>query len=242
MIKRIDNRLFDQLRNIKITRDYTEYAEGSILVEFGATKVICNASVLENVPKFLLGKNHGWVTAEYSMLPRATHTRNNRDSVSGKVNARSQEISRLIGRSMRSCIDLVQLGNRQIILDCDVLQADGGTRTASITGAFVALYDSVSKLITSELIKTNPIRNFLAAVSVGIYQGEVIVDLNYEEDSKCDTDMNVVMLDNGGIVEIQGTAENNSFSKAQLDQLLDLAHISISHIIQLQKSALNFTK
>ena len=201
----------NQLRQVKITRNYTKHAEGAVLVEFGATKVLCTASVEESVPPFLKGKGQGWVTAEYAMLPRATNTRNKREISQGKPNARNQEIQRLIGRSLRSIVDFAKLGERQIIIDCDVIQADGGTRTASITGAYVALCDAISVLLKSDKISQNPLREALAAVSVGVYQGAALLDLDYLEDSNCDTDMNVVMTESGGIVEIKGTAEKSTF-------------------------------
>ncbi len=237
-IVRINNRLSDQLRNISITRNYTKFADGAVLIEFGDTKVICTASIDENVPQFLKGKKSGWISAEYSMLPRATHTRNKRDSLSGKVNPRAQEISRLIGRSLRSGVDLNKLGERQIILDCDVLQADGGTRTASITGAFVALHDAVSKLLDGKLIKKNPIKHFIAAVSVGVYQGVELLDLDYEEDNGCDTDMNLVMTEDFNIVEIQGTAEKTPFNRTVMNSLLDIGQMGIAQLIKIQKQAL----
>lgn len=233
------NRATNQLREVKITRQYTAYAEGSVLIEFGNTKVLCNASVEEKVPPFLKGKNKGWVTAEYSMLPRATHSRTTRESVAGKVNSRSQEISRLIGRSLRSCIDLNKLGERQIVIDCDVIQADGGTRTASITGAFVALYDAITYLLNKKSIKTNPIKHHLAAISVGISNDQQLLDLDYKEDSSCESDINVVMFDNLEIVEIQGTAEGKTFSRTELNGLLDLAESGIKDLLDYQKSALN---
>lgn len=235
---RPSKRANNQLREIKITRNFTCHAEGSVLVEFGATKVICTASVEENVPPFLKGRGQGWVTAEYAMLPRATHTRNKRDINSGKPNSRGQEISRLIGRSLRSAVDLALLGERQIIIDCDVIQADGGTRTASITGAMVALYDAVDGLLQQEKLVVNPIQKFIAAVSVGVYQGQNILDLDYPEDSNCDSDINVVMDDSGGIIEIQGTAEGATFSRQNLNQLLDLAESGINELILLQKKTL----
>nr|HMT03457.1 ribonuclease PH [Burkholderiales bacterium] len=205
---------------------------------FGDTKVICTASIDENVPQFLKGKKSGWISAEYSMLPRATHIRNKRDSLSGKVNPRAQEISRLIGRSLRASVDLNKLGERQIILDCDVLQADGGTRTASITGAFVALHDAVTKLLDSKLIKKNPIKQFIAAVSVGVYKGYELLDLDYEEDNCCDTDMNLVMTEDFNIIEIQGTAEKTPFNRTVMNNLLNIGQIGIAQLIKIQKQAL----
>ena len=237
---RIDGRKINDLREIKITRNYTKYAEGSVLIEFGDTKVLCTASVDEDVPPFLKNGTSGWVTAEYAMLPRATHTRNKRDAVNGKVNARAQEISRLISRSLRASTDLTKLGKRQILIDCDVLQADGGTRTASITGAFVALYDAVSGLVKSGAITENPIKQFLAAISVGICQDKCFLDLNYAEDVGCDTDMNLVMLEDLSIIEIQGTAEGKPFTRELMNQMIDLAEAGITQLIKKQKAALGF--
>lgn len=228
----------NQLRQVKITRNYTKHAEGAVLVEFGATKVLCTASVEESVPPFLKGKGQGWVTAEYAMLPRATNTRNKREISQGKPNARNQEIQRLIGRSLRSIVDFTKLGERQIIIDCDVIQADGGTRTASITGAYVALCDAISVLLRSGRISQNPLREALAAVSVGVYQGAALLDLDYLEDSNCDTDMNVVMTESGGIVEIQGTGEKSPFSRVMFNQLLDLAESGINELFMLQRESL----
>ncbi len=233
-----NDRKYNQLREVKITRNYTKYAEGSVLIEFGNTKVLCNASVEEKVPQFLHGKSQGWIHAEYNMLPRATHHRTQRDLVQGKINSRSQEISRLIGRSLRACIDLCKLGERQIIIDCDVIQADGGTRTASITGAYVALHDAINNLIERKLINNSPIKYQLAAVSVGIYNHETLLDLDYNEDSQCESDINVVMLDNLEIVEIQGTAEGLAFSRQELNNLLDLAEIGIKELLKKQTLAL----
>lgn len=235
---RKDHRQVDELRKVKFTRHYTKYAPGSVLIEFGDTKVLCTASIEDSVPRFLLHKNQGWLTAEYSMLPGSTHTRIKREAVVGKLNARSQEISRLIGRSLRSCIDLKLLGKRQITIDCDVLQADGGTRSASITGAFVALYDAVNFLLANEIIKVNPIKNFVAAISAGVVKSSALLDLDYAEDSSCDNDINFVLLDNNQIVEIQGSAEQNSFDKATLDALFSLASLGIEQLIQKQKEAL----
>ncbi len=234
---RPSNRQANQLREIKFTRNYTCHAEGSVLIEFGNTKVICTASVEESVPPFLKGKGEGWVTAEYSMLPRATHTRNKRDSTQGKPNARAQEIQRLIGRSLRGIVDLKALGERQILIDCDVIQADGGTRTASITGAYVALYDAINDLITRGKLTVSPLLEAVAAISVGIYQGTAVLDLDYAEDSNCDTDMNVVMTASGKLIEIQGTAENGAFDRLALNQMLDLAELGIKQLIQFQLQA-----
>jgi ribonuclease PH len=228
----------DQLRDLRITRDYTCHAEGSVLIEFGHTKVLCTASVEESVPPFLRGKGEGWVTAEYGMLPRSTHTRSAREAAKGKQSGRTQEIQRLIGRSLRAVTDLKALGERQITLDCDVLQADGGTRCASITGAAVALHDALAKLVAAGKLAAHPMRELVAAVSVGIVNGTPVLDLDYNEDSACDTDMNVVMTASGGMVEVQGTAEGAPFSRAELDALLALAEKGIGDIVTAQKSAL----
>ncbi|AXS81105.1 ribonuclease PH [Dechloromonas sp. HYN0024] len=228
----------DQLRTVKITRNFTRHAEGSVLIEMGDTRVLCTASVEENVPPFLRGKGQGWVTAEYGMLPRATHTRSAREAAKGKQTGRTQEIQRLIGRSLRAVTDLKALGERQITLDCDVLQADGGTRCASITGAWVALYEACEKLVTAGKLPANPVRDHVAAISVGIYQGSPVLDLDYPEDSNCDTDMNVVMTGAGGIVEIQGTAEGEPFSREQMSVLVDLATMGIRQLTAAQRSAL----
>lgn len=235
---RFNNRKNSELRPIKITRHYTKHAEGSVLIEFGETKVICTATIEDKIPEFLAGKNQGWISAEYSMLPRATHIRNKRDGIAGKVNPRAQEISRLIGRSLRAAIDLIQIGERQILIDCDVIQADGGTRTASITGAFVALYDALTKLVESGKINRHPISKCLAAVSVGVYQGIPILDLDYYEDSKCDSDMNFVMFDDLSLVEVQGTAEGAAFSRKEMDEMLDFAELGIAQLVALQKQAI----
>jgi ribonuclease PH len=226
------------LRSLTITRGYTMHAEGSVLVAFGNTKVLCTASVEESVPGFLKGKGQGWVTAEYGMLPRSTHTRTAREAAKGKQSGRTQEIQRLIGRSLRAVTDLAALGERQITLDCDVLQADGGTRCASITGACVALHEACNKLVAAGKLAANPMRDFVAAVSVGIFAGTPVLDLDYDEDSSCDTDMNVVMTGSGGLVEVQGTAEGAPFSRAEMEALLDLATAGIAQIITAQKSAL----
>lgn len=231
-------RLAHQLREIKITRHYTKHAEGSVLIECGDTKVICTASVDERVPPHKKGSGEGWVTAEYGMLPRSTDSRMPREAAKGKQSGRTQEIQRLIGRSLRAVVDLKKLGERTIQLDCDVIQADGGTRTASITGAFVALHDAVSDLLANGLITESPLKEFVAAVSVGIYRGTPVLDLDYLEDSDCDTDMNVVMLGNGHFVEVQGTAEGNAFSRAEMDTLLELASNGIAQLIEKQRAAL----
>ena len=228
----------DELRPIRITRHFTCHAEGSVLIEMGDTRVLCTASVEESVPPFLRGKGQGWVTAEYGMLPRSTHTRTSREAAKGKQTGRTQEIQRLIGRSLRAVIDLGALGERQITLDCDVLQADGGTRCASITGAWIALYDACAKLVAEGKLPANPIRDQVAALSVGIYQGTPVTDLDYPEDSDCDTDMNVIMTGSAGIVEIQGTAEGEPFTRAQMNQLVDMAEAGIRQLIACQKEAL----
>ena len=227
-----------QLREVRITRQYTCHAEGSVLIEMGQTKVLCTASVEESVPSFLRGKGQGWVTAEYGMLPRSTHTRTAREAAKGKQSGRTLEIQRLIGRSLRAVTDLVALGERQITLDCDVLQADGGTRCASITGAWLALHDACEKLVANGKLPSNPVRDHVAAVSVGIFEGMPVLDLDYPEDSSCDTDMNVIMTGAGGIVEIQGTAEGEPFTRAQMSQLVDMAEAGISTLIAKQKETL----
>ena len=236
---RPSNRETNQLRDIRITRNYTKHAEGSVLIEFGDTKVICTASVNDGVPRFLKGKNQGWVTAEYSMLPRATHTRTDREASRGKQGGRTLEIQRLIGRSLRACVDMKKLGEHTINIDCDVIQADGGTRTASITGATVALHDAITWLQEKNKIKGNPFKHFVAAVSVGIYRGQSVLDLDYAEDVLAETDMNVVMTDEGKYIEVQGTAEDGSFDRKQLDELLDLADDGIKSLIEKQQQALN---
>jgi ribonuclease PH len=228
----------DELRPIAIERGYTRHAEGSVLVAFGDTRVICTASVEEGVPGFLKGRGQGWVTAEYGMLPRSTHTRTDREAARGKQTGRTQEIQRLIGRSLRAVTDLGQLGERTVKVDCDVIQADGGTRTASVTGAFVALHDAVTKLRERGALAASPIRDFVAAVSVGLYEGVPVLDLDYAEDSRCDTDMNVVMTGSGGFVEVQGTAEGEPFSAAQMQALIVLAQQGITRLVAKQKAAL----
>ena len=228
----------ENLRPVSIIRGFTKHAEGSVLVQFGDTHVLCTASILEKVPPHQKGSGEGWVTAEYGMLPRATHTRGDREAAKGKQSGRTQEIQRLIGRSMRSVFDLKLLGERTIHLDCDVLQADGGTRTAAITGAFVAARDAVNQLLEKKVLSKDPIKDHVAAISVGIYQGVPVLDLDYAEDSACDTDMNVVMTGQGGIIEVQGTAEGAAFSRTELDQLLSLAESGIKDLVQLQKVAL----
>mgnify|MGYP003333582488 FL=1 len=235
---RPDGRAADALRPVSITRGYTKHAEGSVLVAFGDTRVLCTASVEAKVPAFLKGKGQGWLTAEYGMLPRATHTRSDREAAKGKQSGRTQEIQRLIGRSLRAVVDLQALGERTITIDCDVLQADGGTRTASITGAFVAVHDAIATLRASGALGVDPIRDHVAAVSVGVFEGQPVLDLNYIEDSGCETDMNVVMTGSGGFVEIQGTAEGAPFTRAQLDVLVGLAGDGIARLVALQKQAL----
>jgi ribonuclease PH len=228
----------DALRPVRITRCYTKHAEGSVLMECGDTKVICTASVLERVPAHVKGTGGGWLTAEYGMLPRSTGTRTDREAARGKQSGRTQEIQRLIGRSLRTAVDLARLGERTIHVDCDVIQADGGTRTASISGAFAAVHDAVDWLVREGLIPATVIRDHVAAVSVGIYRGVAVLDLDYAEDSDCDTDMNVVMTGSGGIIEVQGTAEGQPFSRQQLDVLLDLAEQGIRALVAAQKAAL----
>ena len=235
---RPNERAVNQPRPIKITRHYTKHAEGSVLVEFGETKVICTATVEDSVPRFLKGQEQGWVTAEYGMLPRSTHSRMQREAAKGKQVGRTMEIQRLIARSLRAMIDLKALGERSITLDCDVIQADGGTRTASITGACVALIDAVNGLIAEGTLKTNPIKGLVAAISVGIVEGEAVCDLEYVEDSVAETDMNVVMLEDGRMIEVQGTAEGEAFSHEELLKLLDLAKQGCDAIFEAQRKAL----
>jgi len=228
----------NQLRPVRITRGFTKHAEGSVLIEFGDTRVLCTASVENTVPGFLRGQGKGWLTAEYGMLPRSTHTRSGREAARGKQSGRTQEIQRLIGRSLRAVVDLDALGERQIIIDCDVLQADGGTRTASITGACVAVMDALNGLVARGELAANPMRELVAAISVGVYQGRPVLDLDYPEDSACDTDMNVVMTASGHFVEVQGTAEGAAFDRATLDSLLDLAAEGITRLNDIQRQAL----
>jgi ribonuclease PH len=235
---RSSGRAADSLRSVTLERGYTKHAEGSVLVSFGATRVLCTASVEDRVPPHKRGSGEGWVTAEYGMLPRATHTRSDREAAKGKQSGRTQEIQRLIGRSLRAVFDLAALGERTITLDCDVLQADGGTRTAAITGAWVAAHDAVSVLLKQGRIVANPLRDAVAAVSVGIVEGTPLLDLEYTEDSACDTDMNVVMTGSGGFVEVQGTAEGMPFSRAEMDALMALATQGIADLVQLQRRAL----
>lgn len=233
---RIDGRRRDQIRPVKVTRGFTKHAEGSVLIEMGDTKVICTASIEEKVPPFLKGKGTGWVTAEYAMLPRATHDRSPRESVKGKQGGRTLEIQRLVGRALRAVIDTGRLGERTIWIDCDVIQADGGTRTASITGSFIALADAVTVLRKKDLIKVNPLTDYLAAISIGKVGGQVMVDLAYEEDSHAEVDLNLVMTGAGQYVEVQGTAEKTPFNKKDMDEFLDLGWGSIRELVELQKS------
>jgi ribonuclease PH len=235
---RPSNRNPDQLRTIRITRNYTKHAEGSVLIECGETKVICTASIDEKVPPFLRGKGQGWVTAEYGMLPRSTNSRMDREAARGKQSGRTQEIQRLIGRSLRAVVDMAKLGERTIQIDCDVIQADGGTRTASITGAYVALHDAVAYLMKKHSLTESPLKDQVAAISVGVYQGVPVLDLDYLEDSDCDTDMNVVMTGSGGFVEVQGTAEGNPFSRKEMEAMLDLAEAGIKQLVVAQQAAL----
>ena len=237
-MQRPSGRAPEQLRAVRITRNYTRHAEGSVLVEFGDTKVLCTASVATEVPRFLRGQGSGWITAEYGMLPRSTGSRMAREAARGKQGGRTVEIQRLIGRSLRAAVDLTLLGEHQITLDCDVIQADGGTRTAAITGACVALVDALRYLQREKLITTDPLKNMVAAVSVGIYQGVPVLDLDYPEDSHADTDMNLVMAEDGGMIEVQGTAEGAPFTEAQFAQMLVLGKAGIDELIALQKKAL----
>lgn len=237
---RPSNRALDQMRDVRITRQFTKHAEGSVLVEFGDTKVICTASVERGVPRFLRGSGSGWVTAEYGMLPRATGSRSGREAARGKQGGRTVEIQRLIGRSLRACLNLKKMGENTITIDCDVIQADGGTRTASITGAYVALIDAINTLKKDKngAMKGDPVKYGLAAISVGIYKGQPVLDLDYDEDSDAETDMNVIMTDQGGFVEVQGTAEGAPYSQEELNAMLDLAQKGIGELVELQKKAL----
>lgn len=237
MSVRPSGRAADELRALSFVRGYTSHAEGSVLVGFGATRVLCTASIEDGVPSFLRGKGQGWVTAEYGMLPRATHTRSAREAARGKQTGRTQEIQRLIGRALRAVVDLKGLGDRTVTVDCDVLQADGGTRTAAITGGYVALADAIDHMIRKRVLGANPLHGQVAAVSVGIYRGVAILDLDYDEDSNAETDMNVVMNSGGGFVELQGTAEGHAFRRHELDQLLDLATQGIARLHEAQQSA-----
>ncbi len=236
--ERPSGRAADQLRNIHITRQYLRHAEGSALIRCGHTHVICSASISEGVPAFLKGKGQGWLTAEYGMLPRSTATRMDREAARGKQTGRTQEIQRLIGRSLRAAIDLNALGERTIQIDCDVIQADGGTRTASITGAWVALHDAIQGLIKAGNLAASPLTGHVAAVSVGIHNGVPVLDMDYEEDAACDTDMNVVMTGDKRLIEIQGTAEGHAFSRDEMNRLMDLAELGISQLVELQRRAL----
>ncbi|MBR9907310.1 MAG: ribonuclease PH [Gammaproteobacteria bacterium] len=235
---RPSGRTAQQIRPVTITRNFTRHAEGSVLIEFGDTKVLCTASVDKSVPRFLKGKGQGWVTAEYGMLPRSTHSRMDREAARGKQGGRTVEIQRLIGRSLRACVDMAALGENTITIDCDVLQADGGTRTASITGACVALVDALNWMRKEGIVKTNPLKGLVAAVSVGMYKGHPVADLDYPEDSKAETDMNVVMTEAGKFIEIQGTAEGEPFSSEDMNAMLDLAKHAIRELMDLQKQAL----
>ncbi|MCF6319656.1 MAG: ribonuclease PH [Proteobacteria bacterium] len=238
-MKRPSLRENNQLRDVKITRNFTIHAEGSVLIECGNTKVLCNASVEDRVPAWLRGKGKGWVTAEYGMLPRSTNSRMRREASSGKQGGRTLEIQRLIARSLRAVVDLKALGERIITVDCDVIQADGGTRTASITGAYVALVDAVNKMLADGTLKKNPVHGEIAAVSVGIYEGEPVLDLDYPEDSNAETDMNVVMNEAGHFIEVQGTAEGHAFRRDEMSQMLDLAELGINQLLEAQQKALN---
>jgi ribonuclease PH len=239
---RPSNRRPDEMRPVTIERGYTRHAEGSVLVSFGDTRVLCTASVLDSVPGFLKGKGRGWLTAEYGMLPRSTHTRSDREAARGKQSGRTQEIQRLIGRALRAVVNLDALGERTIQIDCDVLQADGGTRTAAITGAFVAVSDAIAWMSAKGMLASDPVRDHVAAVSVGIYRGMPVLDLDYPEDSSCDTDMNVVMTGSGGFVELQGTAEGEPFDRAQVDLLLELAGKGIGELVAAQRAALSLPR
>ena len=230
----------DQLREVQIQRNYTCHAEGSVLVTFGNTKVICTASVEDGVPRFLKGQGQGWVTAEYGMLPRATGTRNDREAARGKQNGRTLEIQRLIARSLRAAVDLKALGENTIYIDCDVIQADGGTRCASITGGCVALVDALTFLLNSNRIKNDPLKRLVAAISVGVYKGTPVLDLDYPEDSGAETDMNVIMTQHGGLVEVQGTAEKEPFKRSEMDAMMDLAEKGMKELFQLQQKALGW--
>ena len=236
---RPNGRTSEQMRPVIITRHFTSHAEGSVLIEFGQTRVLCNASVAEGVPRFLKGKGQGWITAEYGMLPRSTHSRMNREAASGKQGGRTLEIQRLIGRALRAAVDLTKLGEYTITIDCDVIQADGGARTAAITGACVAMVDALRWMQEQKLLKTDPLKYMVAAISVGIHNGQAICDLEYVEDSAAETDMNVVMTEEGRIIEVQGTAEGEPFSQEELLTLLELAKGGIAELVELQKQALN---
>lgn len=234
---RPSHREANQLRPIKITRQFTNHAEGSVLVEFGQTRVLCNASIMDGVPKFLKGKNQGWITAEYGMLPRATHSRCDREASRGKQSGRTLEIQRLIGRSLRACIDLKVMGENTMLIDCDVIQADGGTRTAAITGACIAMRDALTWMVSREKLRKMPAFTYVAAVSVGIYRGQPVLDLDYAEDVLAETDMNIVMNEANQFIEVQGTAEDKSFDRVQLNTMLELAEGGIAQLLELQKNA-----
>jgi len=236
---RPSGRALDEMRNVSFTRHYTKHAEGSVLVEFGDTKVLCTASIDERVPPFLRGKGSGWVTAEYGMLPRSTNSRMRREAAAGKQGGRTVEIQRLIGRSLRACVDMEALGERQIVIDCDVIQADGGTRTAAISGGYVALHDAIESLLVSKKITKNPLHGQLASVSVGIYNGSPVLDLDYPEDSNAETDMNVIMNDAMQFIEVQGTAEGHAFTRDEMNEMLALAEKGISEIMTLQNKAMH---
>ena len=235
---RSEERNFNQMRTIKITTDYIKHPNGSVLIEFGDTKVICNASIEDTVPRFLKGQGTGWLTAEYSMLPQSTHSRNQRESQKGKLSGRTQEISRLIGRSLRAVVDMELMGEKTLIVDCDVIQADGGTRTASISGAFVATYIAFKRLLNDGLIEKNPIKNYISAVSLGYVEGKLLLDLDYNEDSNADVDMNLVATNDGKIVELQGTAEKEAFDIKQLNEMIELGLDGIKNIYEAQKQAI----
>lgn len=235
---RPSGRATDEMRPVTFTRNFTCHAEGSVLVEFGNTKVICTASIEENVPGWMRGKGRGWITAEYGMLPRSTHSRMGREAARGKQSGRTQEIQRLIGRSLRAIVDMEALGERQVMIDCDVIQADGGTRTASITGAYVAMYDAMQKLMKKRNLKRNPIMGQLASVSVGIFEGTAVLDLDYPEDSNAETDMNVVMNSGGHFIEVQGTAEGHAFTRAEMNDMLGLAEKGIEELMIAQRAVL----
>jgi ribonuclease PH len=239
MVKRIDNRKNDRLREIKVTRNYISHADGSVFIEMGKTRIVCTATVEDKVPRFLAGKGSGWITAEYDMIPGAAPQRIVRAQTTGRINGRTHEIQRLIGRSLRAVVDLNKIGERTVWIDCDVIEADGGTRTASITGSFIALFDCMHSLIEKKIIDTMPIENFLAAVSVGIVDGEILVDLCFEEDSRAQVDMNVVMDSKGELIEVQSTAELSPFSREDFDKMLEKATSAIKEIVEIQKKILS---
>lgn len=239
IIERDDKRNYNEKREVKITKDYIKYPEGSVLIEMGETKVICNATIQDSVPHFLKGKGQGWLTGEYSMLPRATDSRNFRESIKGKISGRTMEIQRLIGRSLRAAIDLEKLGEKTIIIDCDVIQADGGTRTASITGGYIALELAINKLLKDKKIKINPLKSQVAAISVGIVKNQPMLDLKYSEDSVAEVDMNVVMNSDNEFIELQGTGEESTFNRDELNQMLDLSEKGINELFEIQKNVTN---